>query len=65
MALEGIRLQFAVITKTKQPNIELQTVAPEPQRIERIRRLIQNVWASIQSGVFYPVPSAMNCPSCC
>jgi len=59
-----IRLQFAVITKTKQPDIELRTVEPDPQRIERIRRLIQNVWTSIQTGVFYPVPSAMNCPTC-
>ena len=63
-ANKPIRLQFAVITKTKQPDIELRTIDPDPQRIERIRRLIQNVWASIQSGTFYPVPSAMNCPTC-
>ena len=63
-ASKPIRLQFAVITKTKQPDIELRSVEPDPQRIERIRRLIQNVWASIQSGIFYPVPSAMNCPTC-
>jgi putative RecB family exonuclease len=59
-----IRLQFAVITKTKQPDIEVRTIAPDPQRIERIRRLVQNVWTNIQSGSFYPVPSAMNCPGC-
>lgn len=59
-----IRLQFAVMTKTKQPDIEFQTVDPDPQRIERIRHLVQNVWASIQTGVFYPVPSVMNCPTC-
>ena len=59
-----IRLQFAVITKTKQPDVEIQPVTADPQRIERIRRLIQRVWAGIQTGVFYPVPSAMNCPTC-
>lgn len=59
-----IRLQFAVMTKTKQPEIEIQTIDPDPQRIERIRHLVQNVWASIQTGVFYPVPSVMNCPTC-
>ena len=59
-----IRLQFAVITKTKQPDVEVHSVAADPLRIERIRQLIQRVWASIQSGVFYPVPNAMNCPSC-
>ena len=59
-----IRLQFAVITKTKQPDVEIHTVAADPVRIERIRQLIRRVWAGIQSGVFYPVPNAMNCPSC-
>ena len=59
-----IRLQFAVITKTKEPSVELRTIDPDPQRIARIRRLIQNVWTGIQSGNFYPVPSAMNCPTC-
>ena len=59
-----IRLQFAVITKTKQPEVEIQPVAADPARIERIRQLIQRVWASIQAGNFYPVPNAMNCPTC-
>jgi len=59
-----VRLQFAVITKSKEPVIELQTVNPDPQRIERVRRLIKNVWTGIQLQNFYPVPSAMNCPTC-
>jgi len=59
-----IRLQFAVITKTKQPEVEIRPVSADPARIERIRQLIQRVWASIQSGVFYSVPNAMNCPTC-
>lgn len=59
-----IRLQFAVITKTKQPEVEIHAVSTDPRRIERIRQLIQRVWAGIRSGIFYPVPSAMNCPTC-
>lgn len=59
-----IRLQFAVITKTKQPEVAIHTVTPAPLRIERIRQLIQRVWAGIQTGNFYPVPNAMNCPTC-
>ena len=59
-----IRLQFAIITKSKEPSVELRTIDPDPQRIARMRRLIQNVWTGIQSGNFYPVPSAMNCPTC-
>ena len=59
-----IRLRFAIITKSKEPSVELRTIDPDPQRIARMRRLIQNVWTGIQSGNFYPVPSAMNCPAC-
>ena len=64
LANKPVRLQFAVITKTKEPTIELKSVVPEPQKIERIRWLIQNVWLGIQSGVFYPVSNVMNCPTC-
>ena len=59
-----IKLQFAVIIKTKQPEVEIQPVPADPLRIERIRQLIRRVWAGIQTGVFYPVPNAMNCPTC-
>lgn len=59
-----IRLQFAVITKTKQPEVEIHTVTPDALRIERIRQLIQRVWAGIQAGNFFPVPNTMNCPTC-
>ncbi|WP_397570414.1 RecB family exonuclease [Schlesneria sp. T3-172] len=64
LANKPVRLQFAVITKTKEPTIELKSIVPESQKIERIRRLIQNVWLGIKSGVFYPVPNVMNCPTC-
>jgi putative RecB family exonuclease len=59
-----VRLQFAVLTKTRQPEIQLHVVEPDPRRISRIRQLIHHVWIGIQSGNFYPVPSAMNCPTC-
>lgn len=63
LADKPVRLQFAVITKTKQPEIEILPVIPSPSRIERTRHLIQRVWDSILSQNFYPVPSAMNCPT--
>ncbi len=59
-----VRLQFAVLTKTKVPQLDVHQVAPDPLAIARIRALVQNVWAAIQAGHFYPSPSAMNCPSC-
>ena len=63
-ANKPICLQFAVITKTKQPDVQIHTFAPDARKVERIRGLIQNVWASIQTGIFYPAPSAMNCSTC-
>lgn len=64
ISVKPIRLQFVVITKTKQPDVQLIRITPEQRRIERMRRLVQNVWTGIQSGNFYPVPSPINCPAC-
>ena len=59
-----MRLQFAVLTKTKEPVLELHDVQPNPQRIARTKRIIERVWQAIETEVYYPAPSAMNCPSC-
>lgn len=59
-----VRLQFAVLTKTKQPELTLHSVAMNPERVARQQAMIRRVWRSIQGGHFYPHPSAMNCPTC-
>ena len=59
-----VRLQFLVITKTKQPAITAHTVAFDASRVERTKRVVEHVWEAIQSGTFYPAPSMMNCPTC-
>lgn len=59
-----LRLEFLVVTKTKQPAIERHTVEVSPLRIARIRRMVERVWASIAAGNFYPAPSPTSCPSC-
>jgi len=59
-----IRLQFAVLTKTKSPQLDLHAVPVDPQRSAGIRRVIEHVWWAIEAGHFYPAPSAMNCPGC-
>lgn len=59
-----VRLQFAVLTKTKQPELKIHEVANDAGRTARQQALIRRVWRSIQGGHFYPHPSAMNCPTC-
>jgi putative RecB family exonuclease len=59
-----IRLQFAVVTKTKTPEVYLHQVAAEPQQIERVKRIVEQVWNAIGSGIFFPSPSPMQCPAC-
>jgi len=59
-----VRLEFAVLTKTKSPELHRHTVTPSPTQVARTKRIVERVWAGIEAGLFFPSPSAMNCPSC-
>jgi putative RecB family exonuclease len=59
-----LRLQFAVITKAKAPKVQLLEANFDESKLERTKRVFENVWSAIQSGNFYPSPSPMQCPGC-
>lgn len=59
-----VRLRFAVVTKTKEPAVDLLEVPVDGARIDRTKRIVERVWRAIESGVFYPAPSAQQCSSC-
>ena len=59
-----VRLQFAVLTKTKEPAIDLHEVPVDVRRIDRTKRIVERVWKAIESQAFYPSPSPMQCPGC-
>lgn len=59
-----IRLQFAVLTKAKEPAIDLHEVPVDRRSIDRTKRIVERVWNAIDTKVFYPAPSPMQCPSC-
>jgi len=59
-----LKLRFVVVTKGKNPTVDHHFVSVDPQRIARIKKVAQRVWQAVQSGHFYPSPSAMNCSSC-
>jgi RecB family exonuclease len=59
-----IRLEWVVLTKTRQPAVEQYSIAPCPREIARTKATVRQVWQAVVAGHFYPCPSAMNCPSC-
>jgi len=59
-----IQLEFAVVTKAANPTVECFPVAFSQVRIDRTKKVMERVWASIEAGNFFPAPSPMSCPSC-
>jgi putative RecB family exonuclease len=59
-----IATRFLVITKTKEPVVEEHVRGVEPGNVKRTLAGVERVWRAIESGVFYPAPSTMNCSSC-
>ena len=59
-----IRLQFIVITKTKEPKVEAFRVDVDEDRVRRSKAIIRQVFRAMQTGVVYPAPSLMGCSGC-
>src|SRR5262249_18467586 len=57
-----VKLSFAVLTKTKVPDMSLHQVEADPRHVTRTKRIVERIWHAIQAGHFYPNPSPMNCP---
>ena len=56
--------RFLVLTKTKEPIVEEHIREVDPSAVKRTLAGVERVWKAIESGVFYPAPSTMNCASC-
>jgi len=59
-----VKLQFVIITKTKEPKVEAIPISIDPNRMDRSKRIITQVFTAMQTGITYPVPSPMNCATC-
>lgn len=59
-----IATRFLVLTKTKEPVVEEHIREVEPGTVNRVLAGAERVWRAIESGVFYPAPSAMACAGC-
>jgi hypothetical protein len=62
--LARVPLEKLSVAKLKNPEVHLYDVEADPQQIERMKRIVERVWEGIQSGIFYPAPSAMHRPGC-
>jgi len=49
-----IRLEFAVLTKAKLPEMIRNPVPFNSAQVERTKKVVANVWRAIQTGNFYP-----------
>ena len=61
---KNITTRFLVLTKTKEPVIEEHVREVNPAAVKRTLAGVERVWRAIESGVFYPAPSTMNCAGC-
>jgi putative RecB family exonuclease len=59
-----LKLEFVILTKTKEVVVDRHSLPVDPVKVARTKRIVGNVWRAIESGCFYPAPSAMNCPGC-
>ncbi len=59
-----VRVEFIVLTKSKETSIERHSLSVTPLQVQRTKRIIERVWQAISAGHFYPVPSPMNCGGC-
>jgi RecB family exonuclease len=64
LGVRDVRLEWIVITKTKQPVVESHSLAPEPRQIARAKAVVRRAWEAIAGGHFYPSPSSMSCAGC-
>lgn len=61
---KSIRIEFAVLTKTKEVCIERHTQLVDRLQVARIKRIVEHVWQAIQAEYFYPSPSPTICSTC-
>lgn len=59
-----LRLQFAIVTKGKSPKCQSIEAEFDHEKLDRTKQVFSHVWSAIQTGVFYPSPSPMQCPGC-
>lgn len=64
LAGKQLRVEFTVLTKTKDVAVEQHGLQVDPARVDRTKRTIERVWNAIQAQHYYPAPSVTGCAGC-
>lgn len=59
-----VRIEFLVLTKTKEVAIGQHGLVVSPAQVNRTKRLVERVWKAIDGEHFYPAPSPIHCSGC-
>jgi putative RecB family exonuclease len=59
-----LQTRFLIVTKTREPQVEEHVREVQPVAVKRTLAGVERVWRAIESGLFYPAPSTMNCSGC-
>jgi len=59
-----VEISWVVLTKHKQPRIEVHHLTPNPDRVVSTKAMVAEVWRAIQQRFQYPIASTMNCSTC-
>lgn len=59
-----VRLQFGVLTKTKEVSADTHSFELDQLQLDRTKGVVKRVWRAIQAEHFFPAPSQMNCAGC-
>jgi len=59
-----LRIEFSVLTKTREVSLERHGLAVDPARVDRTKRVVARVWKAIAGQHFYPAPSITGCGGC-
>ena len=59
-----LKLEFVILTKAKKPVVDRHLMPVAPVQVARTKRVVENVWRTIQAPSVSIRPSAMNCPGC-
>jgi putative RecB family exonuclease len=59
-----VQLEFGVVTKAKNPVIQILSVPTDPAKVGMMKETSLQVWEAIKSGIYYPNPTPQNCTTC-
>ena len=59
-----ITTRFLVLTKTREPQVEVHVREVNPAAVKRTLAGVERVWRAISAGNFYPAPSMVGCSGC-